>query len=168
MVQAGNVCSDFVIHAKEVEHLGKVLHYNNYPQWLIEKWGKSDKSGSLLHPDIGHEIKKQSYVSIPYFPGLNESFKKIFKYTAMQVCVKGSTHSSPCSYTPKTRSPQTRRRIVSTTGNARQMGVSPYMSERHPGLLDRGSRNTASPAPQPYSNTVLIFTTPYQLSPSST
>ena len=28
-------------------------------------------------------------VSVPYFPGLSESFKKIFKYTAIQVCFKG-------------------------------------------------------------------------------
>ena len=40
---AENVCSDPVILAKEVEHLGKVLRYNNYPQWLIDKWGKSEK-----------------------------------------------------------------------------------------------------------------------------
>ena len=32
-----NVCSDPEIHVKEVEHLGKVPHYNNYPQWLIDK-----------------------------------------------------------------------------------------------------------------------------------
>ena len=45
MGRAENVCSNSDILAKEVEHLGKVLHYNNYPQWLIDKWGKSDKSG---------------------------------------------------------------------------------------------------------------------------
>ena len=37
MDQAENVCSDLVILAKEVEHLGKIVHYNNYPQWLIDK-----------------------------------------------------------------------------------------------------------------------------------
>ena len=31
MDQAENVCSDPVFLAKEVELLGKVLHYNNYP-----------------------------------------------------------------------------------------------------------------------------------------
>ena len=31
MDRAENVCSDSVILAKEIEHLGKVLHYNNYP-----------------------------------------------------------------------------------------------------------------------------------------
>ena len=63
---------------------------------MIDKQGKSDKSGPLIHPDIGHEIKKQFYVSVPYFPGLSEAFKKIFKYTAGQVCFKGvNTLKSP-------------------------------------------------------------------------
>ena len=64
---------------------------NNYPQWLIDKWGKSDRSGPLIHPDMGHEIKKQFYISVPYFPGLSKSFKKIFKYTMIQVCFKEVT-----------------------------------------------------------------------------
>ena len=75
MDQAENVCSDPVILAKEVEHLGKVFCYNNYPQWLIDKWGKSDKSGPLIHPDTGNEKKEQFFISVPYFPGLSESFK---------------------------------------------------------------------------------------------
>ena len=66
MDRVENVCSDPVILAKEVEHLGKVLHYNNYPQWLIDKWGKSDKNGPLVHPDTSHEIKKQFCFSFPY------------------------------------------------------------------------------------------------------
>ena len=37
MNRAENVCSDPDILVKEVEHLGKVLHYNNYPQWIIDK-----------------------------------------------------------------------------------------------------------------------------------
>ena len=80
MDRAENVCSDPEILAKEVEHLSKVLCHNNYPQWMIDKWGKSDKSGPLIHPVMGHEIKKQFYISVPHFPGLSEVFKKIFKY----------------------------------------------------------------------------------------
>ena len=43
MDRAENVCSDPNILVKEIEHLGKVLRYNNYPQWLIDKQGKSEK-----------------------------------------------------------------------------------------------------------------------------
>ena len=89
MDRAENVCSNPDILVKEIEHLGKVLRYNNYPQWLIDKRGKSEKSGPLIHPDTGHEVKKQFFISVPYFPGLSESFKKIFRYTTIQVCFKG-------------------------------------------------------------------------------
>ena len=37
MDRAENVCSDPDILAREIEHLSKVLHYNNYPQWMIKQ-----------------------------------------------------------------------------------------------------------------------------------
>ena len=83
-----NVCSSPDILTKEVEHLSKVLQYNNYLEWLIKR-GKSDQSGPLIHPETGNEIKKQLFISVPYFPGLSEAYKKIFKYTHIQVCFKG-------------------------------------------------------------------------------
>ena len=86
---AENVCSDPDILAKEMEHLNRVLHYSNYPQWLIDKWGKSDKHDPIIHPETGVEIQKCFYISVPYFPGLSESYKKIFKHTPIQVCFKG-------------------------------------------------------------------------------
>ena len=33
--------------------------------------------------------RNNSFVSVPYFPGLSEAFKKVFKYTTIQVCFKG-------------------------------------------------------------------------------
>ena len=89
MERAENVCSDPTILAYEMEYLSKVLCYNNYPHWMIDKQGRSNQSGPLIHLDTSHEIKKQFLISVPYFPGLSESFKKIFKYTAIQVCFKG-------------------------------------------------------------------------------
>ena len=56
MDQAENVCSDPDILAKEMEHLNRVPHYNNYPQWMIDKWGKSDKHNPIIHPETGVEI----------------------------------------------------------------------------------------------------------------
>ena len=86
---AKNVCSDPDILAKEMEHQNRVLCYNNYPQWMIDKWGKSDKHDPIIHPETGVEIQKHFYISVPYFPGLSESYMKIFKYTPIQVCFKG-------------------------------------------------------------------------------
>ena len=56
---------------------------------MIDKWGKSDKHKPIIHPETGVEIQKCFYISVPYFPGLSESYKKIFKYTPIQVCFKG-------------------------------------------------------------------------------
>ena len=67
MDRAENVCSDPEILVKEVEHLGKVLCYNNYPQWPIDKQGKSEKSGPQIHPDIRQEIKKHFFIFSPLF-----------------------------------------------------------------------------------------------------
>ena len=89
MDRAENVCSDPEILAKEIDHLSKVLHYNNYPQWMINQQGKMEKQDPLIHPETGNEIQKCFYISVPYFPGLSESFKKIFKYMPVQVCFKG-------------------------------------------------------------------------------
>ena len=58
MDRAENVCSDPDILAKEIEHLSKVLHYNNYPQWMIKQQGKLEKQGPLIHPETGNEIQK--------------------------------------------------------------------------------------------------------------
>ena len=89
MDRAENVCSDPDILAKEMEHLNRVFCYNNYPQWLINKWSKSDKQDPLIHPETEFEIKKCFYISVPYFLGLSESYKKNFKYTPIQFCFKG-------------------------------------------------------------------------------
>ena len=61
--------------------------------WSVEmmemRSGKSDKHGPIIHPETGVEIQKCFYISVPYFPGLSKSYKKIFKYTPIQVCFKG-------------------------------------------------------------------------------
>ena len=46
MDRAENVCSDPEILAKKIDHLSKVLHYNNYPQWMINQRGENGKTRS--------------------------------------------------------------------------------------------------------------------------
>ena len=101
MDRVENVCSDPDILAKEMEHLNRVLHYNNYPQWLINKRGKSDKQDPIIHPETGVEIKKRFYISVPYFLGLSEFYMKIFKYTPIQVCFKGVNNLKSLLMHPK-------------------------------------------------------------------
>ena len=93
MDRAENVCSDPDILAKEMEHLNRVLHYNNYPQWIINQWGKLNKQDPIIHPETGMEIKKHFYISVPYFPGLSESYKKICQVHSSTGLFQGGQHS---------------------------------------------------------------------------
>ena len=69
-----------------MDHLGKVLRYNNYPMWMIKQEGRSNSlTGELINLETGNEVKKTVFI----FPGLSESFKQLFRYTNVQVCFKG-------------------------------------------------------------------------------
>ena len=85
-----NVCSSPKLLAEEMDQLGKVFKYNNYPKWMIDQKGRNPSSeGKLIDPETGLEVKKSIFISAPYFPGLSEFFKQLFKYTPMQLCFKG-------------------------------------------------------------------------------
>ena len=144
--RAENVCSDPDILAKEIEHLNKVLHYNNYPQWMINQWGKVDKQDPLIHPETGNEIKKRFYISVPYFPWLSESYKKIFKYMPIQVCFKGVNTLKSMLMHPKDRvsSDQKKRPSLPLGMQGRWMQLLIHW-RKPPGPLVRRSKNTPSP-----------------------
>ena len=145
MDRAENVCSDPEILAEEVEHLSKVLCYNNYPQWMIDKRGKSDKVGPLIHPDTGHEIKKQFYVSVPYFPGLSEAFRKIFKYMAVQVCFKGVNILKSLLMHPKDKVPTSQKKDIVYHWECQADGCSSsYIGEMSRSLGERVKEHSKS------------------------
>ena len=88
--RAKNLCSSPELLAEEMDHLGKVLWYSNYPKWMKDQCGRNNSpEGRLIDPETGNEVKKLIFISTPYFPGLSESFKQLFKYTPVQVCFKG-------------------------------------------------------------------------------
>ena len=39
--RAKNVCSSPELLSEEMDHLGKVLKYNNYPKWMIDQHGRN-------------------------------------------------------------------------------------------------------------------------------
>ena len=91
--RAKNVCSTPELLAKEMDHLGKVLQYNNYPKWMIEQPSRnssSSQAGNLIDTATGLAVKKSVFISAPYFQGLCESFKQLFRYTNVQVCFNRS------------------------------------------------------------------------------
>ena len=88
--RAKNVCSSPELLVEEMDHLSKVLRYNNYPNWMIKQGGRNNSpAGRLINPETGNEVKKTVFISAPYFPGLSDPFKKLFRYTHIQVCFKG-------------------------------------------------------------------------------
>ena len=83
------MCSSPELLAEEMDHLGKVLRYNNNPKWMIEQGSRNNSpAGRLIDPETGNEVKKSVFISAPYFPGLSESFKQLLRYTRVQVCFK--------------------------------------------------------------------------------
>ena len=86
--RAKNMCSSHELLAKQMDHLGKVLKNNNHPKWMIKQEGNS-LIRELIDLERGNEVKKTVFIAAPYFPGLSESFKQLFRYTHIQVCFKG-------------------------------------------------------------------------------
>ena len=111
--RAKNVCSSPELLAEEMDHLGKVLKYNNYPKWMIDQHGRNSSEGRLIDLESGNEVKKSVFISAPYFPGLSESFKQLFKYTPVQVCFKGQNTIKSMLMHPKDKvDPSLKKNIV--------------------------------------------------------
>ena len=145
MDRAENVCSDPEILAKEIDHLNKVLHYNNYPQWMIKQRGKMEKQDPLIHPETGNEIQKRFYISVPYFPGLSESFKKIFKYTPVQVCFKGVNTLKSMLMHPKDKVPNDQKKDLVYHWECKADGCkSSYIGETSRALGERVKEHSKS------------------------
>ena len=145
MDRAENVCSDPDILAKEMEHLNKVLHYNNYPQLIINQQGKLDKQDPLIHPETGNEIEKWFYISVPYFPGLSEAYKKIFKYTPIQVCFKGVNTLKSMLMHPKDKIPSDQKKDLVYHWECKADGcTSSYIGETSRALGERVKEHSKS------------------------
>ena len=112
--RAKNVCSSPELLAEEMNHPGKVLRYNNYPNWMIKQsGGNNSPAGRLIDPEIGNEVKKTVFISAPYFLGLSGSFKQLFRYTHIQVCFKGQNTIKSMLMHPKDKvDPSLKKYIV--------------------------------------------------------
>ena len=112
--KAKNVCSSPHLLAKEMDHLGKVLRYNNYPKWMIKQEGRSNSpTGGIIDLETGNEVKKTVFISAPYFPGLSKSFKQLFRYIHIQVCFKGQNTIKSVLMHPKDKiDPSLKKDIV--------------------------------------------------------
>ena len=109
-----NVCLSPELLAEEMDHLGKVLRYNNYPKWMIKQGGRSNSPAQrLIDLETADEVKKTVIISALYFPGLSEPFKQLFKYTHIQVCFKSqNTFKSMLMYPKYKVNPSLKNHIV--------------------------------------------------------
>ena len=98
-----------------------------------------------LHPETGNEIKKQFFVSVPYFPGLSQSFKKIFKYMPVQVCFNGVNTLKLLLMHPKDKVPTGQKKDVVYHWECQADGCnSSYVGETSRALRERVMENSKS------------------------
>ena len=107
-----------------------------------KKWKKQDP---LIHPETGNEIQKRFYISVPYFPGLSESFKKIFKYTPVQVCFKGVNTLKSILMHPKDRISNDQKKDLVYHWECKADGCnSSYIGETYRALGERVKEHSKS------------------------
>ena len=59
-----NVCSSPELLAEEMDHLGKVLWYNNYPKWMIDQHCRNNSpEGRLIDQETGKSTRQYRFVS---------------------------------------------------------------------------------------------------------
>ena len=92
--RAKNMCSSPELLAEEMDHLGKILNYNNYPKWMIDQHGRNSPEGKLIDPETDYEVKKSIFISAPYFPGLSESFSNCSNTHQYKFVSKAKTPSN--------------------------------------------------------------------------
>ena len=81
---------------------------------MIKQEGRNNSpTGGLIDLETGNEVKKTVFISAPYFPGLSESFKQLFRYTHIQVCFKGQNTVKSMLMHPKDKiDPSLKKDIV--------------------------------------------------------
>ena len=60
-----------------------------------------EKQDPLIHPDTGNEIQKWFYISVPYFPGLSESYKEDLQIHSSTSMFQRSQHPEVNADAPK-------------------------------------------------------------------
>ena len=141
--RAKNVCSSPELLAEEMDHLGKVLRYNNYPKWMIDQHGRNSSQRNPIDPETGNEVKKSVFISAPYFPGLSESFKQLFRYTPVQVCFKGQKTIKSLLMHPKDKvDPLLKKDIIYQWSCTNPNCKSSYIGETSRSLCERAKEHS--------------------------
>ena len=87
---AKQVCSTPKFLAKEMDHLCKVLHDNNYPTQFFQQDKPQQKTNKKPNPSTGRFIEGVRVV-IPYIKGLSEQYRHILAKYKVRVFFKGTS-----------------------------------------------------------------------------
>ena len=90
----------------------------------------------LIDLETGNEVKKSIFISAPYFPGLSESFKQLFKYTPVQVCFKGQNTNKLMLMHPKDKVDPSLKKDVVYQWSCKPNCKSSYIGETSRSLCD--------------------------------
>ena len=124
--KAKNVCTSLELLAEEMDHLGKVLKYYNYPKWMADQHGRNSSERRLINPETGNGVKKLVFISAPYF-----------KYSPVQVCFKGQNTIKLMLMHPKDKvEPSLKKDIVYQWSCTKPNCKSSYIRETSRSLCD--------------------------------
>ena len=109
--RASTVCRNEQELKSEEDYLVKVLQYNGYPMWAINK-GRN-RHERQKHKDIINQTssdknnkKSKSFVVMSYFRGLSERIRDIFKRIGVQVYFKADNTLRSILVSPKDKDPK--------------------------------------------------------------
>ena len=112
-------------------------------------------AGRLINLETGNEVKKTVFISAPYFPGLSEFFKQLFRYTHIQVCLKGQNTIKSMLMHPKDKVILPLKRMLCINGLAVTQAANLLTLGRPPGHSVNMSKNIAGKGPTlPHTNIV--------------
>ena len=96
------VCSTPELLAREMDYRNKVLCRNSYLHWLLKK--TNNRSQGDQAPT--RETTKEAFVSVPYFRGMSEEFRRINKNTKVQIIFKWCNTLKTLLMHPKDKIPK--------------------------------------------------------------
>ncbi len=97
----------------EYDHLTKVLGYNGYPLWAINKAKqKMDKPPTSSHVTGEKSSKSKSYVVMDYVKGLSERIRDILKKKGIQTYFKANNTLRNILVSPKDKDPKLSKQDV--------------------------------------------------------
>ena len=110
---------------------------------MIDQHGRNSSQRNPIDPETGNEIKKSVFISAPYFPGLSESFKQLFRYTPVQVCFKGQKTIKSLLMHPKDKvDPSLKKDIIYQWSCTNPNCKSSYIRETSRSLCERAKEHS--------------------------